>query len=338
MITLALLLIGFSIFSAALLALGHFRPERYQDNALSRISGLFLLLILSGLQFAHFNWLYFDREWVQTLPYHLALFSVAPAFFLFTRPLLNPRFSPTLNPLSFGHVAPVLIGPTLPPDLVLPIAFIIGSGYLGWLARDLYSLRAERESYQLEIMLLGSIFIIAFIVSLLGFAIESLPGKLFFTLYSISIGLAFFLVQTTLNFRPQLTAEIKESAISTYSVSTLNNIDCDSKLFQLDRLMKSDLLYEDSKLSLPVLAERLEMTAHQLSELINANLGKSFSRYLREIRINAAKSLLCSEPVSSILSIGISVGFTSQSNFYEAFNEIEGMTPGKYRKLHGDKR
>ncbi|MDQ5945645.1 MAG: hypothetical protein QG619_1067, partial [Pseudomonadota bacterium] len=32
--------------------------------------------------------------------------------------------------------------------------------------------------------------------------------------------------------------------------------------------------------------------------------------------------------------IGLCVGFTSQSNFYEAFREIEGMTPGQYRKLH----
>ncbi len=296
-----------------------------------------MLFILSGLQFAHYNWLYLDNEWVQTLPYHLALFSVAPAFFLFTRPLLNPKFTPTLNPLNFGHVVPILISPTLPREFILPIAFIIGSGYLAWLARDLYSLRAERENYQFETILLGSVFIIAVIVSLLGFVIESLPGKLFYSLYSISIGIAFFLVQTTLSFRPQLTAEIKESAISTYSVSTLNNIDCDAKLSQLDRLMKSDLLYEDPTLSLSILASHLEMTPHQLSELINKKSGKSLSRYLREIRINVAKTLLCNEPVSSVLSIGLSVGFTSQSNFYEAFNEIEGMSPGKYRKLHSDK-
>jgi AraC-like DNA-binding protein len=44
--------------------------------------------------------------------------------------------------------------------------------------------------------------------------------------------------------------------------------------------------------------------------------------------------MLLAEPRASVLSVGLSVGFTSQSNFYEAFREIEGSTPGQYRKLH----
>jgi AraC-like DNA-binding protein len=81
------------------------------------------------------------------------------------------------------------------------------------------------------------------------------------------------------------------------------------------------------------LAERLGLSTHQLSELLNARLGKSFSRYLREHRVAAAKAMLCDEPTASVLSVGLNVGFTSQSNFYEAFREIEGMTPGQFRKL-----
>jgi len=60
----------------------------------------------------------------------------------------------------------------------------------------------------------------------------------------------------------------------------------------------------------------------------------TFSRYLRELRVAAAKAMLCDEPSASVLSVGLSVGFTSQSNFYEAFREIEGTTPGQFRKLH----
>jgi AraC-like DNA-binding protein len=67
---------------------------------------------------------------------------------------------------------------------------------------------------------------------------------------------------------------------------------------------------------------------------VNGRLGKGFSRYLRERRIEAAKAMLLGEPKASVLSVGLCVGFTSQSNFYEAFREIEGCTPGQYRKLH----
>ena len=38
--------------------------------------------------------------------------------------------------------------------------------------------------------------------------------------------------------------------------------------------------------------------------------------------------MLLAEPSASVLSVGLNVGFSAQSNFYEAFREIEGMTPG----------
>ncbi len=58
------------------------------------------------------------------------------------------------------------------------------------------------------------------------------------------------------------------------------------------------------------------------------------SRYLRELLIEAARAMLSAEASASILSVGLNVGSTSRSNFYEAFREIEGMTPGSYRKRH----
>jgi len=76
----------------------------------------------------------------------------------------------------------------------------------------------------------------------------------------------------------------------------------------------------------------MELTPHQLSELVNRQFGVNFSRYIREQRVNAAKAILESEPKSSVLSIGLEAGFGTQSNFYAAFKEITGMSPGAYRK------
>ncbi|MDD5613106.1 MAG: hypothetical protein PHF75_08700, partial [Gallionella sp.] len=87
--SLALLLIGFSIFSAITIALTHFRRVNYQDQPVARIMGLILLLALSGLQFSHFAWLYLGQAWVSTTLYRMALFAVTQAFFLFSQPLLH---------------------------------------------------------------------------------------------------------------------------------------------------------------------------------------------------------------------------------------------------------
>lgn len=334
MTSLAILLAGFSIFSAITIALTHFRGEQYQDQAASRAMGLILLLTLCGLQLAHFSWLYLDQDWVTTLPYRMTLFAVAPAFFMFSQPLLRPQTLSGSRLARLGHAVPVLISPFLPENLALPLAFIVGAGYLLWLARSLLALRHERARFRLEMMLLGGVFAIAIGVSVLGLAQAALPEKLFFSLYAISIGVAFFLVQTTLGLRPQLSVEVRETVQVAYASSTLNNVDCDAALSKLDTLMATDRIYVDPDLSLPGLAERVGLSAHQLSELLNARLGKGFSRYLREQRLAAAKAMLCDEPSASVLSVGLSVGFTSQSNFYEAFREIEGTTPGQFRKLH----
>lgn len=336
MISLAILFAGFSIFSAITIALTHFRGEQYQDQRLSKIMGLILLLVLGGLQLAHFSWLYLDQAWVVTLPYRMTLFAVAPAFFLFAQPLLRPQ-NPGVtrtSDLALGHAVPVLLAPFLPQDAALPLAFVVGSVYLLWLARSLHALRRERARFRLEMLLLGTVFVVAVGVSLLGLLQAALPGKLFFILYTIAIGLAFLLVQTTLGLKPQLSLEVRETAQASYANSTLNNVDCDAALSRLSQLMATDRLYKDPDLSLPSLAARLELSSHQLSELLNARLGKRFPRYLRELRIAAAKTMLCDEPSASVLSVGLSVGFTSQSNFYEAFREIEGMTPGQFRKFH----
>lgn len=334
MTSLALLLIGFSIFSAIALALTHFRKEHYQGHAFSRIMGLTLVAALAGLQLAHFGWLYLDLGWIATPAYRVMLFAVAPAFFLFSQPLLRPQAVPAFRLAHAGHVLPVAIAPVLPGELALPLAFIVGAGYLMWLARSLFALRRERAAFRLEMIMLGTVFAIAVGVSALGLVQAALPDKLFYCFYAISIGLAFFLVLVTLDRRPQLSSEISEAAQTTYASSTLTNVDCEAVLAKLDHLMRADQAYIDSDLSLPKLAERLALSTHQLSELINSRLGKGFSRYLREQRIDAARAMLCAEPSASVLSVGLSVGFTSQSNFYEAFREIEGMTPGRYRKLN----
>lgn len=334
MISPALLLIGFSIFSALLLALTHFREPHYGNQGGVRAMGLALIAALTGLQIAHWGWLYLDLPWVDSAIYRILLFSVAPSFWRFSRPLLTGDAGARFQAVHLLHALPIIIAPWLPTGIALPLAFIVGSGYLLALARDVYRLRAQRDQFARELGLLGGVFILAIGIAVLGMVQPHLPGKLFFILYASAVGLAFLLVQVALAQRPHLPAEVTETAKATYAHSTLARVDSGAMLAQLDVLMATEKVFQDPDLSLSGLAERLHLSPHQLSELINVSLGKGFSRYLREQRIAAAKEMLCTEPSASVLSVGLSVGFSSQSNFYEAFREIEGMTPGQYRKLH----
>lgn len=333
MTSLAILFAGFSLFSALVLAFTHFAADPYREQPFTRAMGISLLAALAALQTAHYAWLDLDAPWVAATPYRMALFVVAPAFYLFALPLLHPEARARSWRQPPAHFLPVLLAPFLPEEIALPAAFLIGAGYLAWLARSLYALRATRAGFRREMRLLGGVFGIALAIAGLGIVQASLPGKLFYSLYATAIGLAFLLVQLALGRRPALPAEVSEAARTTYAVSTLTQIDCDAAQARLQNLMQQRR-YNDPELGLATLAAELELSPHQLSELLNARLGKSFARYLREWRIAAAREMLCAEPSVSVLAVGLNVGFTSQSNFYEAFREIEGMTPGQYRKLH----
>ncbi|MBI5258772.1 MAG: AraC family transcriptional regulator [Burkholderiales bacterium] len=334
MTSLALLFIGFSVFSAFALALTHFRREPYRDQGVARVAGLVLLLALGLLQGAHFALLQFGAGWVGSAGYRATLFIVAPAFYVFSQPILRPQAA-AMPAWRIGvHLIPALGAWAMPGSLAMPLAFALGAAYLAWLARSLYALRQARSNFHLELLLLGVVFGLALAVTVLGLWGGAAPGRLFFSLYASAIGLAFLLVQVTLGLRPQLPVEVRDSAQAGYTATTLAKVDCDQALARLAALMQTERLYVDPDLSLAGLAGRLGLSAHQLSELVNDRLGKGFSRYLRERRVEAAQAMLLAEPRASVLSVGLSVGFSSPSNFYEAFREIVGSTPGQYRKLH----
>jgi AraC-like DNA-binding protein len=334
--TLALLLIGYSLFGALALALTHFRISHYQGQRQSQVMGVLLLLALCALQVAHFQWLYLGLPMVGAMPYRITLFAIAPAFFLFSQPLLQGRVAPQWDARQLVHGLPLVMAAFLPDALALPLAFLIGLGYLLWLGHSLYLLRAQRDLFRQEMTALGAVFAIALVVGILGLVRPALPDKLFFSLYAIAIGLAFLLVHIALGLRPSLSEQVQETAQTaqvSYAATTLAHVDCEAALATLAALMSSERLYTDADLKLSSLADRMGLSAHQLSELLNTRLGKGFSRYLREQRVAAAKIMLRDEPSASVLSVGLNVGFTSQSNFYEAFRELEGSTPGQYRRL-----
>lgn len=333
MTSIALLFIGFSVFSTVLLAVTHFRMANYAEQPIARRMGVLLVSALAGLQLAHWGWLYLERPWVDTAVYRTLLFAVAPSFWVFSQPLLKPQAIVGFNPRTLIHALPLIIAPWLRGDIALPLAFVVGAAYLMALSRDVYRLRMQRGAYVKEIVLLGAAFAIAVGVAVLGVLQTQLPDKLFYILYAMAIGMAFLLVQLAIGLRPHLPVELTDTAKAAYENSTLTRIDCPAMLDRLAALMTGERIYEQPDLSLGGLAERLGLTPHQLSELINVHLGKNFSRYLREVRVAAAGRMLCAEPSASVLSVGLSVGFSAQSNFYEAFREIEGTTPGQYRKL-----
>jgi AraC-like DNA-binding protein len=124
----------------------------------------------------------------------------------------------------------------------------------------------------------------------------------------------------------------REVARGRYERSRLKGLDAAAVVERLRELMEFEALYADEDLSLARLATELNITAHQLSEILNTRLNRSFKNFINEHRVLAACRLLAEEPDRSILSISGAVGFASKSSFNAEFFRVTGKSPTSYRK------
>jgi putative ABC transport system permease protein len=101
----------------------------------------------------------------------------------------------------------------------------------------------------------------------------------------------------------------------------------------LKNVVKTNLYYQDPELSLNSLAEKLELTTHELSRVINVVLKKSFNDFINEYRV-AEVARRMQDPANdyiTLLGIALESGFNSQSTFTRIFKQMTGKSPMEYK-------
>ena len=91
--------------------------------------------------------------------------------------------------------------------------------------------------------------------------------------------------------------------------------------------------YYSDKVSLEEIANGMNITPEYLSRLFTKELGKSFSDYLKEFRIEKAKELLANKKMK-IYEIAEKVGYSDSKYFCKVFKEYTGMSPKEYMKFY----
>ncbi|RHX89406.1 AraC family transcriptional regulator [Leptospira stimsonii] len=114
--------------------------------------------------------------------------------------------------------------------------------------------------------------------------------------------------------------------------SLLHDIDIRALEEKLAYMVKEERIYLDEDIRLPDLSEELGISVHQLSYFLNNHLGLNFNNYINRFRVEEAKSMLLNDPTRSVVSVGIAVGFNSNSSFYKAFYKETGMSPKQFRE------
>jgi AraC-like DNA-binding protein len=127
------------------------------------------------------------------------------------------------------------------------------------------------------------------------------------------------------------------TAINTnYKNSGMNDEMAERAFQKLKLHMEGNKPYLDENLSLSSLAAQLNLTANQLSQVINQKSASNFFNFINGYRVQAVKQKLTDAEYShySLVAIGYDCGFRSKSSFNKIFKQIEGKTPSEYQKAY----
>nr|WP_299342659.1 helix-turn-helix domain-containing protein [Allomuricauda sp.] len=119
---------------------------------------------------------------------------------------------------------------------------------------------------------------------------------------------------------PSLSMELKENLLHLFAV---------------------EKIYRENNINLDMLAQRLNTTRHNASQVINEHFNVSFHEFVNIYRIKEAKELLLNHESNklNIINIAYEVGYNNKVTFNKAFKKDTNLTPTEYQKtiLHASK-
>ena len=159
---------------------------------------------------------------------------------------------------------------------------------------------------------------ITYLIAIFGFII-----LLFWVGYFVVIQYSVFQVVPYSETTPEHLSEEKKLSANTEAYYT-----------KLVKYMEAEHMYRNSELTLQDLADKLDISAGYLSQIINDNDNKNFFEFVNRYRIHDVKNKLRDKEFDhySIMGIALESGFKSKSTFNTVFKSFTGKTPSSYRK------
>lgn len=213
------------------------------------------------------------------------------------------------------------------------VAFVVSVFIYGWLAR-----KTEAPSGEEKQKSINTLVVVLYVLA---------------TLWGMILGLNFFLYEmsvTTLTYNPLWLMMafciyylsyymLFQSGVFTpkksqeYNQRLAHEVIGSYKV-KLNDLMKEQKLYMEHELSLNGLAQRMELSAKDLSEVLNKGFRQNFYEYVNGFRIEEVKQMLLDPKFQHLTNTAIAseAGFRSRSTFLSTFKKTVKMTPKEYKK------
>jgi AraC-like DNA-binding protein len=209
---------------------------------------------------------------------------------------------------------------------------------------DNYSFTEKITLNWLKWIVLSNIllFFVLFFIIKFGVQVGLLTYKNLFEVVAVILSMYVFFTayfgvkQTTIftNFNYNSGIDEVENPKASYRNSGLNEKDVDEIFEKLEAHVQQNKPYLDENLNLFTLAQQLQITSNQLSQVINQKTSSNFFNYINRYRVEAVKEKLQDPKFAhySILAVGFDCGFRSKSSFNKIFKDFEGITPSDFQK------
>lgn len=344
---------------AWVLALGQlFLKERFLNNKI--LAAYFFLLGIYQISAGLF---YMDA--LKGIPFNIFAISVpcfvlcVPLLFFYFNCLVDPQFSfgpKTGLHFIFPAAALVLIGPSFqrqidlyhlmnlvqihpekPEGMMTAVVMYLAMGVLfGYLTHSLlFVTKVLKNARFPERKIVGTCrnLILAMMGIIVFWFADRLLSLGFATVAYVFTSFVLVYLYVLSNRHPEYLLIFKiEAELEKYKRPRTGDMDKRVIVESIRHLLQQEKIYKEEGLSLKSFAQKLSITAHQLSEIINCEFKQNFYTLVNGHRIEEAKRLLKADPDMKIIGVAFDVGFKSPSAFYNAFQKMTGTTPARYRE------
>lgn len=171
------------------------------------------------------------------------------------------------------------------------------------------------------------------------FTMEFCTNGLFLSLSAFIILIGYYGLnqkEVFISFVPQEKSSLiqKSKQFSDSDENLFKDNELEKCFHNVESYMQNEKPYLDPELTLPKLAESLEVSTHQLSQVINEIHQNNFFDFINQYRVEEVKRKISDEQFKnySLLAIAFDSGFNSKSAFNRVFKKITTMTPSQYKK------
>jgi AraC-like DNA-binding protein len=151
---------------------------------------------------------------------------------------------------------------------------------------------------------------------------------IFFVAYSAMKQVAIF------PYKDEDLDEISEVINEPVKLKRLSDTEVTELSARLDDLIVKEKIFLENELNLAMVSDKLGVSIHDTSYLINEVKGSNFYNFINAYRVEEAKKLLTSGRLDKLNMLGIAFesGFNSKTTFNTAFKKAVGISPSEYAK------